>query len=215
MNALEYKDKHTEFRKEELGVLVLVLHDMNALEYKDKHTEFLFAERVWHNCKVCGKKMIFTGRTLYDHLKTHQMKLDQYTALYLTPADPSAAPVKQELVHSIFMARPQPPPPPVPVPVPVMKQEKFSATHFLLSQDIKIEVEGYDSGSDIIPTSLSSSRPALLPAKSETSTIPPSIEPEHADLALSRDIETPENPPIMPENLLKHDSRRPEYKPQG
>jgi len=190
-------------------------HDMNALEYKDKHTEFLFAERVWHNCKVCGKKMIFTGRTLYDHLKTHQMKLDQYTALYLTPADPSAAPVKQELVHSIFMARPQPPMrPPVPVPVPVMKQEKFSATHFLLSQDIKVEVEGYDSGSDIIPTSLSSSRPALLPAKSETSTTPPSIGPEHADLALSRDIETPENPPIMPENLLKHDSRRPEYKPQ-
>ena len=75
-------------------------------------------------------------------------------------------------------------------------------------------MEGYDSGSDIIPTSLSSSRPALLPAKSETSTTPPSIGPEHADLALSRDIETPENPPIMPENLLKHDSRRPEYKPQ-
>ena len=48
----------------------------------------------------------------------------------------------------------------------------------------------------------------MLPTKSETT--PASVGSEYADLALSRDIETPENPPMLSENLVKNDSRRPE-----
>ena len=48
----------------------------------------------------------------------------------------------------------------------------------------------------------------MLPTKSETT--PASVGSEYAELALSRDIETPENPPMLSENLVNSDSRRPE-----
>ena len=58
-------------------------HEMKFSVCKEKYSDDMFADKVMHKCKICGKDFVFAEDLLLCHLRKHGLTIKQYSDQYL------------------------------------------------------------------------------------------------------------------------------------
>ena len=58
-------------------------HEMFLSKCKKQYSDGIFADKVIHKCKICGKDLVFAEEILMCHLRKHKLTVKQYSDQYL------------------------------------------------------------------------------------------------------------------------------------